>query len=469
MLALVAPTIAQGLVWEIEIVDSPGRVGEYTSLALDGSGYPHLSYYDDTNGDLKYAYRDASGWHIETPDEEGNVGRYTSIALGDSGHVHISYYDLDNHAVIYACRDASGWRFENPDPTAWVNVECTSVAIDSLGFAHISYQASGLKYAWRALYGWQVEPADGAGAHSSIAVDSLGRPHISHYDYDANSLKYSHKSGSEWQHHYLDGAHQQGYFTSLALDGADCPHISYRSALSLLRYAYCNSTGWHIVTVDSIGTVGSYSSLALDNGGHPHISYYDETNRDLKYAYRDDSGWHTVTVDAPGSVGYFTSLAVDGAGSPHISYFDGTNQDLKYAVLGVTASIDLTGIQSGGELVLSWTAVGGADGYWVYGDELAYFGPGLTSPYAYRLAVLPPGTTTWSSANGIGDPDHNWTYLVLAVDAVEQLLGSSNRFGEHDFWAPAGRDAEGRKSGDDKQLSPAHRCRTHVAQSRNRA
>jgi hypothetical protein len=41
--------------------------------------------------------------------------------------------------------------------------------------------------------------------------------------------------------------------------------------------------------------------------------------------------------------------------------------------------------------------------------------------------------TSWLTGNGIGDPDSNWTYLVIAVDEAEAELARSNRAGEHDF------------------------------------
>lgn len=51
-----------------------------------------------------------------------------------------------------------------------------------------------------------------------------------------------------------------------------------------LRYAFRESSGWTIDTVDDNGWVGPYTSLALDYAGRPHISYYDQTNTNLKYA-----------------------------------------------------------------------------------------------------------------------------------------------------------------------------------------
>jgi hypothetical protein len=99
-----------------------------------------------------------------------------------------------------------------------------------------------------------------------------------------------------------------------------------------------------------------------------------------------------------------------------------------------TSAVVLSGYLSSGQLVLEWSALLGAAGYWIYGaPNRAHFEPVLSWPYWYRQAAVGFGVTMWSSTAGIGDPDYNWTYLVIVVDAADQELARSNRVGEFDY------------------------------------
>ena len=94
---------------------------------------------------------------------------------------------------------------------------------------------------------------------------------------------------------------------------------------------------WQVETVPVTGSTdtGLFTSLALDSAGHPHISFYDNDSHDLMYARYDGSGWQVQTV-ANGSstdVGWFTSLALGENDVLHISYYDYDKEDLKYAYL----------------------------------------------------------------------------------------------------------------------------------------
>ncbi len=96
--------------------------------------------------------------------------------------------------------------------------------------------------------------------------------------------------------------------------------------------------------------------------------------------------------------------------------------------------LSLTAHVSESLLILEWGMVTDAEEMWVYGDHVSvYFEPGVFPGYEYRLAVLPGGTTEWSASMGVGDPEINWIYCVLAVDTAEQVLYQSNQAGEHDF------------------------------------
>jgi putative cell wall-binding protein/methionine-rich copper-binding protein CopC len=105
--------------WHSETVDSEGNTGKFTSLAVDANGIPHISYYDLTNGKIKHAIRNNSTWEKTEVDEvcTGVDGGYytgvsTSIAIDNSNRPHISYYDYNQQCLKHAWLEGSVWERE---------------------------------------------------------------------------------------------------------------------------------------------------------------------------------------------------------------------------------------------------------------------------------------------------------------------------------------------------------------------
>lgn len=322
--------------WHTEVVDNSPGVGSYAALALDGTGYAHISYFDAVNINLKYAWQDGSGWHIQTLDPTAKAGTFSSLALDSHGHAHISYYDIANTNLKYAWQDDTRWRFEIVDEIGAVG-QYSSLALDSNEDTHISYYDEinhDLKYAWQDTAGWHIQTVDftnGVGQYTSLALSNSGYAHISYFDITNTDLKYAWQDVTGWHIQRVDSDQGVGQYTSLALDRSGYAHISYFDMTRVdLKYAWQDAAGWHIQTVDSIGSIGQHTSLSLDSTGYPHITYYDAINYQ-KYAWKDVNGWHLEMIDAVRDRGQFSSLALDRSGYPHISYYDFAAQDLRYA------------------------------------------------------------------------------------------------------------------------------------------
>jgi cell division septation protein DedD len=312
--------------WQIDTLTSGGS---FTSITLDGSDTPHIGFVGDG---VRYAHKDGVSWDYEYIDAALDLVQGTSLALDSGGTPHISYWNWDTKQVRYALRVSSGgncgggqWDCET---VASSQEGETALAIDGSDTPHLVYSGS-LDYAVKSDGSWAIESIPSyVGQFSSLELDGSGNPSISYYDSTHSNLKYAEWNGGDWDVEWVATTGESGRYSSLELDAGGNPHISY-SASGDLKYAIKNGGEWSYETVDSAGEVGSYNSLALDGDGDAHISYFDDTNDDLKYATNRFGAWTTEIVDLDGGVS--TSIAVDDYGIPHISYFSLSNE-LKYAV-----------------------------------------------------------------------------------------------------------------------------------------
>jgi hypothetical protein len=340
--------VVQAPTWTIQTVDSSiNDVGWFTSIALDSTGKPHISYYDDTDEDIQYAKWTGSTWSLETADTcTYNLleGYGTSIALDSNNNPHITY---ERGALMYAKKIGSTWYIEDVDHGIlnWGCGAFSSIKLDSNNYPHISHVDRGslnVKYAQWTGSNWLLESVQGSGYSgfylTSLALDSNDKPHMTFYHgMGSEPLTYAHKTGATWQTEVVASGIGDTLFDvshSIALDSANRPHICYNDASTgNLKYMKWTGTSWAVETIDwSLNEYSAYCSMALDYKDRPHISYYDQQNRNLKYAWWTGSSWSVETVDSPGFVGEYTSIAVNNAdGSVHISYYDETNGNLKYA------------------------------------------------------------------------------------------------------------------------------------------
>jgi hypothetical protein len=185
-------------------LDSAGAVGQYNSLAMVNNN-PAISYFDETNGNLKYVRATdfyGTAWSLPvTPDNSaGTVGSYTSLKVVN-GNPAISYYDETNSDLKYVrATDASGTAWGTPitlDSTGDVGLY-TSLAVvgGRPAIAYLSTTHPDLKYvratdASGTAWGTPVilDNTGHVSSYCSLAVVN-GSPAISYYDTTTDDLKF---------------------------------------------------------------------------------------------------------------------------------------------------------------------------------------------------------------------------------------------------------------------------------------
>lgn len=362
--------------WVTSIVDND-FAGFGSSIALDALGHVHISYRSypgrtDT-GILKYATNASGEWVMAAVDSDSAISGHTSLALDASGYAHISYYDYGNTSLKYATNASGAWVTTTLDNTGDMG-RYNSLALDKDGKAHISYLhyiggwEAALRYATNASGAWVAITVDNngdVGFDTSLKLDSKGNVHISYNDEWNSDLKYATNKSGRWVAETIASEGETGWHTSLALDADDKAHIShlqltYYGFYNDLKYTTNASGRWVTTTVDNKGNQGYYSSIRVDASGRAHIAYSDMTLHDLKYAVSippptvitspatrvtETSARLNATVNAnhlPTEVWFEWGMARGGPYnrvSPKKTFDGGTNEKYRYKARNLTKEI----------------------------------------------------------------------------------------------------------------------------------
>jgi hypothetical protein len=365
----------------VDNTESDGTNYHGTSMILDGSSAPVLSYYNTTNTDLKLTHcgnaNCSSGNTTVTVITSANaVGYYTSLKLDSSGYPMIAYADTTGDDLMYAhCTD----------------VNCSSpptpIAINT---SYDEYPQMQLTQAGNPVIVWQYATAyprlsfcadtncssdtemyittynQNGAFYPVMELDSQDFPVVAAYSYGTNGyydiqiyrlnpkIKQNYDadfnfgtgsfSTSIWfksndaANNYLLTRYDtdQGYKVWLDYGGHPCFGIDDDTSWGPDDSACTNPTNTQ-TDVDN-GQAGdpNEQSMVLDTAGNPVIAYFDYSGYNLEIVHCNDvncSGGNEdkASVESTNDVGRTPSLVLDGDGFPVIAYHDNTNQKLRLA------------------------------------------------------------------------------------------------------------------------------------------
>ncbi|MDD2522245.1 MAG: hypothetical protein PHW11_05455 [Anaerolineaceae bacterium] len=362
--------------WDCTLIDSNGDVGKYSSIDIvrvpsnpPTPAYTKIgiSYYDATNGALKYAsYRTfpTGTWTIYLVDQRVWAGHETR------GTFSSMKFNADNFPVI-------AYHAMSDDITEYGSVKLAS---------YVTSGGSGCNSAdgenWYCETIDRIDSVDELdhGTHPSLDFTWDGQVQVAFYNSSLGSLDFAWYSGfggtcsnTEWSCDTIDDGLNRGQYVSLhAKDSSsDKTRMAYYNSFSgMLRYAESVSGG------GGNCTSSSYNCYVVDTVGIPAVDY------DL-------------------------SLDVDGMGYPIIAYMD-ASEDLGARKLNIARPAPAYGEEVGncgdvppGNLFMYWTCktIDGGSGY---ADEAGFVG----------VSVSPGGlaTVAYSEYNSYDDE----TYLKVA-------------------------------------------------------
>lgn len=282
----------------ITTIDNSGSVGRFTDIALGTDNFPVISYHDSTNGDLKVAKCGnaacSSGNTVTTIDSSSTiVGKHTSLAIGTDGFPVISYYDETNtNLKVMKCGNAACSSLNSSttaDSTGDIG-EYTSLAIGTDGFPVISYYDNtnddlkvlkcGNAACTSSNSTTTLDSTDSVGLYTSLAIGTDGFPVVAYYDNTGANLRFlkcSNTACTAGSTTTIQSTGDIGRFPSVAIGVDGLPVIAYEDILAedprvvKCANAGCTSSNNFFQSLPDAEPTGDYNALLISTDGSPLV------------------------------------------------------------------------------------------------------------------------------------------------------------------------------------------------------
>ena len=287
-----------GVSWHVEQIGSTLiNFHGGTSLAIDGSDDPHITYYDDITDDLMYAVKQGATWSISAIEAAGDAGRFSSLELNAQDQPRVSYYKHlsgDMGVVRFAEWNGSSWVIETVDTLIRVSL-------------------------------------NDARTTTSLELDNQGEPHISYGD--EKVVKYATRNGSTWQLEtvvdFSSVSTNLGQVTSLALGPDDQPQIVYHElvGIGIVKYATRLTTAARLGVIPTdldFGQVpigeASTMSVLVQNLGQQTLDVTNVLSDGVNFAILPPTSFSLATLDTHRVYVRFTAPMPEGMYSGTVTF-----------------------------------------------------------------------------------------------------------------------------------------------------
>jgi hypothetical protein len=348
--------VGTAAVWSSPITVGNTAYDYKTALILDKNEEPIIAYHTNSGSAHVRVALSSTAWAYTDLNTNGSPNTYSwlALALDSSGYPHVSYHYICN--LEHAYWTSGGLQYQTLQGSA----TSMSMAIDSTDKVTIVYTSgpnggTGTPLAWTGTANTWANPGAGipgtdSGNHPALVLDpkDSNRPHL--FYFVAADLYHAWPDASSvWKNGIVASVGSAGctsnqscgFYPSAVVDSstAGTLYVAYHdnststSGIKLSKGSGYAATGytWSKETVSS-GAGLAYPSLAMSPTGAFNISYYSTSAGHLMYARREASAssWTTGAIDSSTSVGKFSSLAIASSKKAHLIYLDEPNHAIKY-------------------------------------------------------------------------------------------------------------------------------------------